>query len=190
MEVDPRIHREIELGKLPIHLTAIDISPDLLALARLEKPGSDIAFFTEDACRTTFNDNAFNAVIGSSILHHTEIGTVLAEIYRLLKPGGKMAFTEPNMMNPHIALERNIPALRRSMGNSPDETAFFSWSLRRRLKNSGFTRIDIIPFDFLHPAIPGRLIKYMLPVTKAAEKIPVLRQFSGSLFIKAEKNET
>ena len=92
------------------------------------------------------------------------------------------------MMNPQIAMERNIPALRKLLGNSPDETAFFIWSLRKKLRMSGFMQIDINPFDFLHPKIPGGLIKYIKPLTDLAERVPILRHISGSLYIKAGKN--
>ena len=45
----------------------------------------------------------------------------VSEIYRVLKPGGAIFFTEPNMMNPQIAIQKNIsyikinPCMRRWM---------------------------------------------------------------------------
>jgi hypothetical protein len=92
-------------------------------------------------------------------------------------------------MNPQIAIERNIPLLRKALGNSPDETAFFIWSIRKKLKKSGFVNIDINPFDFMYPQIPHRLIKFIKPLTDIAEKIPLLKQIAGSLYIKATKHE-
>ena len=82
-------------------------------------------------------------------------------------------------------MERNIPAIKKAMGNSPDETAFFIWSIRNKLKATGFTKIEVVPFDFLHPHIPKSLIRFMLPLTRLAEKIPILKHISGSLYIKA-----
>jgi len=33
-------------------------------------------------------------------------------------------FAEPDMLNPQITLQKNIPALKRRLGDTPDETAF------------------------------------------------------------------
>jgi SAM-dependent methyltransferase len=175
--------------KKQVKLIAIDISPELIEIARQNIVGSNVEFIIDNAYQMRFDDQTFDAVIGSSVLHHLDVNLALKEIYRVLKPGGYIAFTEPNMMNPQIAMERNIPALRKAMGNSPDESAFFKWSLRKKLRTSGFVEIEIIPFDFLHPQIPEGMIKFMKPLTDIAEKIPVLKQISGSLYIKATKHE-
>lgn len=172
----------------PVMLTAIDISPELIEIAKQNIIASNVEFIIDNAYQMSFDHQTFDAVIGSSVLHHLEVDQALKEIYRVLKPGGYIAFTEPNMMNPQIALERNIRALRKLMGNSPDETAFFIWSLQKKLKRIGFVQVDINPFDFLHPQIPGRMIKFIKPFTDLAERIPLLRQISGSLYIKARKH--
>jgi SAM-dependent methyltransferase len=176
-----------EIIKKPVQLTAIDISPDLIEVARKNILDSNVEFIIENAYQMAFDDQTFDAVIGSSVLHHLDVNLALKEIYRVLKPGGYIAFTEPNMMNPQIALQKNIPALKKTLGDSPDESAFFIWSIRKKLKKNRFTRVDIIPFDFLHPRIPKGLIKNILPVADLAEKIPLLKQISGSLYIKATK---
>jgi len=179
------LHQEII--KKPVQLTAIDISAELIEAAKKNILNPTVEFVIENAYQMTFADQTFNAVIGSSVLHHLDVDSAIKEIYRVLKPGGYIAFTEPNMMNPQIALQKTIPALKKAPGDSPDESAFFIWSIRKKLKKIGFTGIDIIPFDFLHPRIPKRLIKTILSFTDFAETIPLLRQISGSLFIKAIK---
>jgi len=178
-----------EIVKNPVQVIAIDISPELIEIARQNIINSNVEFIIENAYNMIFDDQTFDAVIGCSVLHHLDIDPALKEIYRVLKPGGYIAFTEPNMLNPQIALQKNIPALKKALGDSPDETAFFVWNLRTKLRTSGFLEIDINPFDFLHPQIPEGMIKYIKPLTDLAEKIPVFRQISGSLFIKATKHE-
>ena len=96
--------------------------------------------------------------MGSSVLHHLEIKEALRDIYRVLKPGGTIYFTEPNMLNPQIAIQKNIPWIKRKLGDSPDETAFFRWPLRRLLERTGYRDVRIDPFDFLHPKTPVALI--------------------------------
>jgi 2-polyprenyl-3-methyl-5-hydroxy-6-metoxy-1,4-benzoquinol methylase len=176
-----------EIVKKSVQLIAIDISEELIEVARKTILDSNVEFIIENAYQMSFDDQTFNAVIGSSVLHHLDVDLALKEIYRVLTPGGYIAFTEPNMMNPQIALQKNIPALKKALGDSPDESAFFIWSIRKKLKKIGFSEIEIIPFDFLHPRIPKGLIKTILPITDLAEKIPLLNQISGSLYIKATK---
>jgi ubiquinone/menaquinone biosynthesis C-methylase UbiE len=176
-----------ELVKLNIQVTAIDISPELSEEAKKAIPDGNVFFQIQNAYQMDFKDHTFDAVIGSSVLHHLEIDKAMAEIYRVLKPGGFLAFTEPNMMNPQIALQKNIPWLKRKLGDSPDETAFFRWKIRTLLNSTGFRRIEVMPFDFLHPAIPPSLIKTVSAMGKIIEKTPLFKEIAGSLFIKAVK---
>ena len=176
-----------ELAKLKIQITAIDISPELLDHARQEVTSGNVTFETQNAYQMGYKDNLFDAVVGSSVLHHLEIQKAVYEIYRVLRPGGYIAFTEPNMMNPQIALQKNIPWLKRRLGDSPDETAFFSWRIRNLLRAAGFKNVAVIPFDFLHPAVPARLIPAVSALGELAEKIPIVKEIAGSISIQATK---
>lgn len=170
-------------------ITAIDISPDLLKIAE-ENVKSDLIFFREEnAYSMSFDDATFDTVVGSSVLHHLDIKKALSEIFRVLKPGGTLYFTEPNMMNPQIALQKNIPWLKKKLGDSPDETAFFRWSLKSLLKETGFNEIRIEPFDFLHPAIPSKIINPISSIGHFVEKVPIMKEIAGSLFIEAVKKK-
>ena len=68
-----------------------------------------------------------------------------------------------------------------------DETAFFRWRLRRRLTALGFDRVEIVPFDFLHPSIPAPLISLVGKLGAVAERVPLVRELSGSLHITARR---
>ncbi|MDR2148622.1 MAG: methyltransferase domain-containing protein [Tannerella sp.] len=176
-----------EIAKTKAKIVAIDISPELLTIAKDNVTGTNVSFFIENAYNTTFEDNQFDCVIGSSVLHHLDIKKALSEMYRILKKDGIIAFTEPNMMNPQIALQKNIPYIKRKLGDSPDETAFFRWKLYKLLKKQGFKIMEIKPFDFLHPAVPPKLIKTVSSIGHFCEKIPVFKEIAGSIFIKAYK---
>lgn len=176
-----------ELAKLDIHVTAIDVSPELIDQAKETIRSDHVTFAIQNAYQMDFANECFHAVIGSSVLHHLDINKAISEIYRVLKTGGTIAFTEPNMLNPQIALQKNIPYLKRKLGDSPDETAFFRWKIRKLLKINGFKQIEVTPFDFLHPAVPEKLIKFISSSGNFIEKTPVLKEIAGSLFIKAIK---
>lgn len=64
-------------------ITAIDVSPALLEQARTKMPS--VKFLVEDAMSLSFEDNTFNVIYGSSVLHHLDMPTALSEFYRVLR---------------------------------------------------------------------------------------------------------
>ena len=176
-----------EIIKTGANITAIDISPVLLDIARKNVLADNVQFVEDNAYQMSFDDESFDFVIGSSVLHHLEIEKAISEIYRVLKVNGIMLFTEPNMMNPQIALQKNIPYIKRKMGDSPDETAFFRWKISKLLRKNNFKNVRVKPFDFLHPSVPKRLIKVISKMGNAFEKCPIIKEIAGSIFISATK---
>lgn len=177
-----------ELMNSEFHLTSIDISPDLLGLARQAvSDQKHVAFRLEDVHATSFPNESFDAIIGSSVLHHLDLEVALKEILRILKPGGTIRFTEPNYLNPQVAIQKSHPFIRKLFHESPDETAFLKWKLRKELISNGFSEVFIENFDFLHPKTPNHLLPAMSKGTLVLEKIPILKEISGSLFLTARK---
>jgi ubiquinone/menaquinone biosynthesis C-methylase UbiE len=134
-------------------ITAIDISDDLLQLASTKMP--EINFRIDDAMNLSFPEASFDVVFGSSILHHLDFKKSSEEIFRVLKPGGRMVFAEPNMLNPQIFIQKNVPFIKRWLGDSPDETAVVRWSMKKLLQQTGFKKVRVFPYDFLHPVFLG-----------------------------------
>lgn len=168
-------------------IVAIDISEPLILKAKERVSSGGVDFIVGNACETGFDSGSFDFVVGSSSLHHLEVDPALKEFLRILKPGGGMMFTEPNMMNPQVALTKNVPSLKRRAGDSPDETAFFRWKIAERLRGAGFVGVSAEPFDFLHPALPGPWLAAAEPMAILLEKIPLLREIAGSLVIRGRK---
>lgn len=176
-------------------LIAMDISPDLLTKAKGRRLPEDKVHFLvgcfedfrfDSPAFPTWMDGPFDAVIGSSVLHHLDLGAALDNIRDLLKLGGRLSFAEPNLLNPQVFIERHFRRFFPYV--SPDETAFIRWPLRTLLKRRGFDEITIIPFDWLHPATPPSWIPWVEQFGKIIERSPVLREFSGSLLIRARRS--
>lgn len=78
---------------------AIDIGAGMLryAFARAELMGVGVHFSQQDASATTFDDESFDLVISSVMLHettHKMVRDIVQECARVLKPGGVMVHLE------------------------------------------------------------------------------------------------
>lgn len=108
----------VNLAMLGHEVHGIDISIELINKARNWAQRTGIAHRTHFQEMTgenlLFPDNFFEAVVGSAVLHHTDLEKALNGIHRVLKPGGRGIFIEP--MNQNIALKfwRLLTPWRRS----------------------------------------------------------------------------
>lgn len=166
-------------------ITAIDLSDDLLAIAKEKFPEGN--FLKEDAMHLNFKNETFDVSFGSSVIHHLEMQKSLIEIFRVLKKGGRMVFAEPNMINPQILIQKNIPFIKKWLGDSPDETAIIRWKFKTLMEQAGFIDVKIFPYDFLHPVTPQPLIGIVNTIGKFIEKIPLMREIAGSVIIYGKK---
>ncbi len=169
------------------NIVAIDISDDLLKIAKEKLSTPSVDFRIGDAMNLDFPENKFDVVFGSSVLHHLDMDKAYKEMFRVLKPGGRIVFAEPNMINPQILIQKNIPFIKKYLGDSPDETAIVRWKAKKELETLGYTNVNIFPYDFLHPVVPGFLTSVVEVVGKVVENIPVLKEIAGSVIMYAEK---
>lgn len=166
-------------------IVAVDLSGELLQKARQRGLPPQQVRFIEKRFEECAVEGPFDAVIGSSVLHHLDLLPSCLKIISLLKPGGTMAFAEPNMLNPQVFAERKFRKWFPYI--SADETAFVRRSLKRVLLEAGFEKVRIVPFDWLHPATPEMLMPLIQRVGRAFEKTPVVREFAGSLLVGASR---
>jgi SAM-dependent methyltransferase len=177
-----------ELGSGRFHTISIDVSLDLIRQAHARcaaQPGSSLSI--QNAYATALRADSVDVVVGMSVLHHLELAAALREFRRVLRPGGRLLFSEPNMLNPIILVQKNVPWVKRRAGDSPDETAFVRWPLGRALRLAGFEVERIEPFDFLHPSTPGVAVGAVERLSGWLEAIPLVREIAGSLLIVARK---
>lgn len=168
---------------------AVDIAPKAIALAKNRNNQRNINFVVDNIENSKFQNDSFDCIYGNAILHHTNLTKSLAEIERILKPGGKFIFFEPNLLNPEIFLERKVPILRRLSNSSPDETAYIRWDLKKKLEQTGFKSVKVESFDFLYPALPHFFLPILIILSKILEKTPLLKEISGALIITGGKSK-
>lgn len=171
-----------------IHLTCCDISPQAIKVASHRYASDErISFEVADITSLHYDPDTFDAVVGNSILHHLPLEISLKECFRVLRPGGILWFSEPNMLNPEVAIEKNIHCIGKLAQTTKSESAFFRWSLAKMLQAVGFEDVRVDPYDFLHPLVPAFLMGIAETVGKLFEKIPLVKEISGSLLISACK---
>jgi ubiquinone/menaquinone biosynthesis C-methylase UbiE len=168
-------------------MAALDISAELLDAARARRLPAAVQFLRGDAERLPFPDGRFDAVVGNAVLHHLRLDAALREIRRVLRPGGRCAFTEPNMLNPQVAVQKNVPPIKRWLGDTPHETAFIAGPLAGAFKRAGLRPERVRPFDFLHPAIPDGTVKAVRRLEAVLESLPLVSHLAGSLLIVARR---
>ena len=84
----------LQLGGVE-RLIATDISPGMLAelSASARRLGLEVETANADAERLPFDSDSFDLVFGHAVLHHLpDLPRALAEVHRVLRPGGVLAF--------------------------------------------------------------------------------------------------
>ena len=168
-------------------ILAVDNIPEVVRAGAAEEIPGAPRWAVMEAETLALRAGSFDAVVGVSVLHHLDLARALAEMRRVLRPGGRIAFSEPNLLNPLVAAQGKMPGLRRLRGGAPRSTAFTRWAVAAALRRHGFTDIRIVPFDFLHPRTPRRAIPAISRLASAAERIPLLREAAASLHITATR---
>ena len=96
----------------PKKVTGIDISEISIQKAKDKiKSNSNVELVVDNCEKTKFNDNTFDIVYGTGILHHLDIKLCLKEIQRILKPGGRLLFIEPLGTNPVSYTHLTLPTI-------------------------------------------------------------------------------
>jgi len=106
------------------NISGIDISSVYIEDAgkRCQYAGYDrnkYQFSVMDAHAMQFSENDFDLVVGLGILHHLDVETALNEIYRVLKPGGRLLLQEPLADNPLLKLFRKLTPTARTEDERP-----------------------------------------------------------------------
>jgi ubiquinone/menaquinone biosynthesis C-methylase UbiE len=94
----------LQLVRRGARLTAIDVSPGMIELARRRAP--EARFLVAPAEQTGLPDESFELVVGKWVLHHVDVAAAATEIRRVLRPGGRAVFFENQDRNPLLRLAR------------------------------------------------------------------------------------
>lgn len=138
---------------------AIDIATEMISHAKARYGSSDsehrLHLSVADVGHLQFPDSYFDAIIGVGLMEYVSSDEpVLEELYRVLKPGGILIITVPNLASPFMACEtvalHGRRLIRRVLGEArPGEASprfvhrhFLPWRFDRQLTQVGFRKRD------------------------------------------------
>lgn len=86
------------LEELGTRCIGLDIAHEMVQVAREKtKHLPSCAFLVASGAMLPFRDSVFSLCVGDAFLHHVlDVKTCLAEVHRVLKPGGVATFNEPS----------------------------------------------------------------------------------------------
>jgi SAM-dependent methyltransferase len=128
---------------------------------RIERMGAE---------RLDYPDDSFDMSIGFAILHHLDLEPAVAELHRVLKPGGVAYFAEPLGSNPLINLYRRLTPQYRTEDEKPLDLEALAPLLSRfrEVVHSEYyvtalaaIALAYLPFGpQLYPAVNRRLMRF------------------------------
>jgi dolichol-phosphate mannosyltransferase len=131
----------------------------------------------------SLKDRQFDYIVGWHMLPSENYGQFLLTVKKLLKPGGQFLLFEPNPWNPYSILRKTLSRLLLFFRKPKRRPAFNRIEMMSILSEIGFTRINILPYDFLFPPIPKFLLWPMQNLSLIFENMPYVRNFAGELYL-------
>lgn len=178
-------HTSLALAEMGAQVHGIDISDGELETAKSRMAEAGLAdrasFYQMDAEKMTFEDDFFDIIVCSGVLHHLDLDHAYPELARVLKPTGEIICIEAQGTNPLINLYRKrTPHLRTSW-----ESEHILSVKQVRQASAYFDEVDITYFHlFTIAAIPFRKTKFfnqLLGILEAVDKMVLKIPFVGRL---------
>jgi SAM-dependent methyltransferase len=150
--------------------TGIDVSEESIREAT-KRSLSHCRFMNYEGSGIPFETGSFDAVMAANVFHHIpreKRHSLISEIQRVLRPGGRFYLFEHNPLNPITQYIVKTCVFDR------DAALLWPWFAKRLFIRNGF-RVKRLNYLLFFPRI--RLFKWLLPVEKHVSRIPVGAQY-------------
>lgn len=181
------------LAKLGAHATAIDISPELIEIAKkravLDGVQDRIQFIAADIEEYQLPRDKFDCVVCFAVLHHVDIQLLAPLIFSWLKPGGTAIMVEPIAFSPLLQRIRNLVPVPNEGGPNDRQLDREGVSfILNTFVDSRATYFNL--FGRLQRLFPDSVIAYVM--LGALDRLlvsllPFLSKFYGTVVIIGEK---
>lgn len=124
------------------HIDAIDISENMLEIARGKARGAgidNITFTRGTLAEFNAEDASFDAVLGLSVIHLLpDRKAVIAEVARILKPGGIFVSSTVCLGHSYLRFIKLVAPLGKMLGLMPDVFVLTEAELTSEVTRAGF----------------------------------------------------
>ncbi|MDJ0728602.1 MAG: class I SAM-dependent methyltransferase [Crocosphaera sp.] len=143
-------------GNLPINTIGLDLSPYMLAVAKVTDEEQEISQWVHGlAEKTNFADNSFDIITIQFVLHELPRDAATAifkEVLRILRPGGVLGIVDNN---PGSKVIQNLPPILFTLMKStePHSDDYYTFNVEQSLQDLGFDYQTTVPSDHRHRTI-------------------------------------
>jgi SAM-dependent methyltransferase len=147
---------------------AVDLSHAFVAQARARQRQPNVRYEVMDVLAPDASLGPCDFLYGNGILHHLlpNLVDVLSKLRRLMRPGGRMAFIEPNLAHPFCRVIFGTRVGRELARLEPQEMAFYGEDLLETCRAAGWDRVELVTGDLLLPGLPVWTIAPMLQLER------------------------
>jgi ubiquinone/menaquinone biosynthesis C-methylase UbiE len=154
-------------------VVGVDLHPRMLSQARSRSAGSEgLAFLAAETDRLPFCDSTFDAAwIKRPFMHLSSPATVVAEMARVVKAGGRVVVVEPDLEA--VLLDSTIDVTRRVLAfrTSNYTRSWAGRQLRQLMREAGLANVRVIadPTEITNLADPDAVLRLVSLAGAAAE---------------------
>lgn len=143
-----------------------------------------VEFFSDPSFPSTLLGRHFDFIVAMDLLDKANCAWFLQNIYKLLKPGGKIVFYESNPWNVVLKLRRFI---LKCLGTKDPRRLLNRSDLYELISEVGFIRVFAVYNDFVYAPLTRPLMWLFRNLSTLLENIPVIQTIAGSILIHAQK---
>jgi ubiquinone/menaquinone biosynthesis C-methylase UbiE len=149
----------------------LDISPKLIELGQQKYPG--VEFHVGDVEQLPFPAGSLDGVLLSGVVHHLPDPTrCAAEVFRVLRPGGRFVAFDPNRMNPFMWLYRDHASPFYSpVGVTANERPVLARQVAEVFRRVGFMVETEYLSDLRYRYVASPRARQLLPVYNALQAV-------------------
>lgn len=137
-------------------------------------------FYVMDAEKTQFEDNSFDIILCMGVLHHLDLKKAYRELWRIIKPEGKIICTEALGHNPIIQkYRRGLPHLRTEYEAEhilKIEDIRSTGQYFENVKTKFFHLATIADVPFRRSIAFERILRFFEAIDAVLLRIPVIRR--------------
>ena len=142
----------------------LDISPKLVEVGRRKYP--DVEFIEGDVEHLPFPDASLDGILLSAIVHHLpDPSRCAAEVFRVLRPGGRFMAFDPNRLNPFMWLYRDRASpFYSSVGVTENERPVLAQAVAAVFQRAGFTVSSHYLSGLAYRYVASSRVRLVLPI--------------------------